>query len=338
MENKKYYASIDIFKFLCAIIIADYHIRLLSIEKSFFCELSRFALYFFHCSCGYFYMTGLKRNSKNLNKNIKRLITPLLFWMSIYFLINIYNEVLIGNKMLNEFMKHQFISLFINGVGFHLWFIAALIVYMIVVSLFYKKKKMKFLYITSIILYIVGLFGSYYYQFGNKIPMLNIIYNFSFFPTIARVFLNGLPLFVMGVYFSENADSVTKVSNSKLILFIFLALSFSIFEIYLMFNYLTVKTNICALGLAILLIPTFIFLINNPMDKYNRISKLLKYLSSFTYYSHPIVNTVAASLLMRVFNVQLDGIYMSILVVILCSIFGYMLYKLDNKHLNRICS
>ena len=70
--------------------IVDSHVRLIKLDRSFLFDLFRFALYFFHCAFGYYYMKGLHRNGKEAPvKNLKRLIVPVLFWIVIYTLLKI---------------------------------------------------------------------------------------------------------------------------------------------------------------------------------------------------------------------------------------------------------
>lgn len=340
MENKKYIASLDIVKYLCAIMIVDSHVRLINIENSFLFELFRFALYFFHCSFGYFLMKNLKNNNNQniLSKNIKRLVTPLLFWIVIYFFINLYNNVLGGSQTFSEFIKYQFISMFINGVDFHLWFLVALILYTIILCLLNKNNKINVLYPICIVLYIIGLLGSYYYVIGNNIPLLNNLINSKYFTTLCRIILHGLPSFTMGVYIANNDDKFSSIKNNKLIVLSVISFIFILVEIYLVLNYLQIITNICSLSLIIFTFILFILLKNNPMNKHENISKPLKYISTFMYYSHPLYRTVLASLFVRLLGIELNSLYMSIIVVILCSLTGYILYKINNKYLNKVCS
>ena len=339
MENKKYIASIDIFKYFCALMIVDSHVRLINIENSFLFEIFRFALYFFHCSFGYFFMKNLKNNSKDvLIKNIKRLITPLVFWVIIYTLINYYNNVLSGTQGNMEFLKYQIKSMFINGVGFHLWFLAALIIYAIITTYLYNNNKIKVLYPISIVLYTIGLLGSYYYQIGNILPVINKIINMPYFTTLCRLMLHGLPMFTMGVFIANYEDSLENIKSIHLFILVVVFFAVSVVEILFVLKVAKIQTNICSLGLCILTFPLFILLKNNPMNGFSNIAKPLKYISTFMYYSHPLFRTVIASAFMRVLGIDLVGKKMTIIVILACTITGYILYKINNKYLNRICS
>lgn len=337
MEDRKYISSIDIVKYLCAIMIVDSHVRLINIENSFLFDFFRFALYFFHCSFGYFFAKNINKENI-LRKNVKRLIIPLVFWIIIYLFINLYNDVLAGSMGIREFIELQFISLFINGVGFHLWFLVALIIYVIVASLLYRYNKLSVLYPISIVLFIIGLLGTYYYPLGNKIPLINILINAKYFTTFCRLFMHGLPMFTMGIYIANNEERLVNISNSKLAILSLIALAISILEIYYVINCFNVSSNICEIGLCLITMPLFILLIKNPMNKYSGVAKPLKYISTFMYYSHPLFRTVLASLLMRLFDVQLSSIYIAIIVVALCTIVGFILYKINNKYLNKVLS
>lgn len=339
MQKKQYNAAIDIFKYFCAIMIVDSHVRLINIDKSFLFDLFRYALYFFHVSFGYFYMKGLINNSNiTIKKNLKRLLTVLVFWMIIYLPINIYNEVLSGKTILSDFVRLQFISLFINGTGFHLWFLASLIIYVLIGGYLYKNNKHRILYPLSLFLYLIGLFGTYYYKLGNSIPLLNTFYNYEYFTTYCRLFLHGLPLFTMGLYISENEEELIKIDNKRLSIYSLVLFILSLIEIYISVNVLCPESNICSLFMYLLSFPLFILFIKTPSQQYSKYGKAMKYISSFMYYSHPLFRTVMASLLMRIFNIDLSMFMMSVLVVLLCTLFGYIFYKIDNKYLNKVLS
>ena len=339
MQKKQYNALVDIFKYFCAIMIVDSHVRLINYDKSFLFDLFRYALYFFHVSFGYYYMKGLIKDSDStIKKNIKRLLIVLVFWMIIYLPINFYNEVLSGKTDISSFVILQLKSLFINGTGFHLWFLASLIIYVIIGGLLYKNNKYRILYPISVDLYVIGLLGTYYYVIGNNIPILNILFNNEYFTTYCRLFLHGLPLFVMGIYIAEKEESLIKIDNKKLGLYSLVLFILSLIEIYISVNILKPVSNICSLFMYLLTFPLFILFIKNPKQELSEYGKVMKYISSFMYYSHPLFRTIMASLLMRLFNIDLSMLMMSIIVVILCSIFGYIFYKIDNKYLNKVLS
>ncbi len=319
--------------------IVDSHVRLIKLDRSFLFDLFRFALYFFHCSFGYFYMKSLLRNGKEAPaKNLKRLIVPVLFWAVVYTLINIYNEVLSGSMSMADFLKHQLIALFISGTGFHLWFMASLMIYVVLAGFLYQKKKLKVLYPMAIVLYLIGLLGSYYDFIGNRIPLLSAFISSYYFTTWCRLFLHGLPMFTMGLYIAENDKKLMQIDNGKLCLFSAVLAVLSFIEIYLVVRYGNNGTNICSLFLCLLTLPFFILLLKNPMQEQSGLARTLKYISTFMYYSHPLFRTVLASALMRLFGLGLSDLLMSIIVVILCTVFGFILYKLNNKYLNKICS
>lgn len=339
MEKKNYNATIDIVKYLCAIMIVDSHVRLINIENSFLFELFRFALYFFHCAFGYYFLKSIKRNDKNIiSKNVKRLLPPLLFWIVIYTLLNLYNNVLSGRTSINEFMKLNLISLFINGTGFHLWFMASLIIYVVIATLLYKNNKLKVLYPISIVLYIVGLLESYYVFVGDKLPLISNLINTKFFTTYCRLFMHGLPMFTMGLYISDNDEKLMKIEDNKLIWCSLLLFVLVCAEIVLVLKYVDLKTNICTLFLCLFTFVFFILCLKKPNNQYNELGKVAKYISTFMYYSHPLVRTILVSIMMRVFNVELPMLVNTIIVVIICTIVGYLLKKLNIKFINKLVS
>lgn len=340
MENKKYNSAIDIFKYFCAIMIVDSHVRLISIDKSFLFDLFRFALYFFHCAFGFYYFKGLRKDPDNaMIRNIKRLIVPTVFWSGIYLLLNYYNNVMSGQMELIPFIKLQIKSLFINGTGFHLWFMASCMLNVIISGIFYKLGKIKPLYIMSVGLYIIGMFGSYYYPFiGRSIPLFPRIVNHIYFTTVCRLFLHGLPMFMMGIFVSDKEEKCTRIKNGELLIYSLIFFVMSCFEILFVNRYADVPTNICSLFLAMLTFPFFILLLKNPMPQLENIARPAKYISTFMYLSHALFRTVIGSVFMRLFSVEISPLKTTVLVVIGCTVCGYILYKINSKYLNRVFS
>ena len=319
--------------------IVDSHVRLINIENSFLFELFRFALYFFHCAFGYYFYKSIIRNEKNIiSKNVKRLLPPLFFWIVIYTLLNYYNDVLSGSVSMNDFIRLNLISLFINGTGFHLWFMASLIIYVVIAAILYRHEKLKILYPISIVLYIIGLLGSYYAFIGNHIPLIKDLISMEYYTTFCRLFMHGLPMFTMGLYISENDEKLLKTDNKKLVLIIMVLFGLVCVEILYAINNGNFLVNICTIFLCLFTFPFFILCLKNPMSEHSYIGKAAKYISTFMYYSHPLFRTLVLSIMMRVFGIDLYPLYATIIVVLLCTIFGYILYKLNNKFINMFVS
>ena len=319
--------------------IVDSHVRLINIENSFLFELFRFALYFFHCAFGYYFYKSIRRNDKDIiSKNLKRLLPPLLFWIIIYTLLNFYNDVLSGTMSMDDFIRLNLISLFINGTGFHLWFMASLIIYVIIATLLYRNNKLKILYPISIVLYIIGLLGSYYSFIGNTIPLIRDLINYHYFTTYCRLFMHGLPMFTMGLYISDNDERLMNIGNNRLTVISLMLFVLSCSEIIMAIRYGLVKVNICTIFLGLFKFPFFILCLKNPMSGYSKLGKTCKYISTFMYYSHPLFRTIVLSFVMRLFGIDLYPLYATIIVVLLCTMFGYILYRLDNKFINRFVS
>lgn len=339
MVKKQYNASIDIFKYFCAIMIVDSHVRLINIDKSFLFDLFRYALYFFHVAFAYYFTISLNKDGfDSVKKNIKRLIIPICFWIIIYTLINIYNEVLSGKMAIYDFIKLQLVSLFINGTGFHLWFMASLVLYVLFGYLIHKYNLEKIFYKIAIVLYVIGLLGTYYYFIGKNIPILVDFFNYKYFTTYCRIFLHGFPLFMMGMYIANNNDRLMKINDNKLIISLIVLLILIFIETYFMSKVIIVPSNISTISMYLFTFVFLIFLLKHPLNEYSHLGKICKYTSTFMYYSHPLFRTILASLLMRVFNMEISMLMMSFVVVVICTIIGYVLFKINNKYLNLICS
>ncbi|WP_122638707.1 acyltransferase family protein [Romboutsia sp. Marseille-P6047] len=125
-------------------------------------------------------------NNKSLFKYINKVFKLYLFSIIIYIPINLYNGYFKENNSILSILK----DLIFNGTMYHLWYLPALILGMIIVYLLISRFELKNTLIISILLYIVGLFGDSYYGISNNISLLKHTYDILFL--IFKYTRNGL--------------------------------------------------------------------------------------------------------------------------------------------------
>lgn len=285
MSNQKIKInSINYMKLVCAFLVIAIHTHPFQdinnlLHYSFSEVLVRIAVPFFFVSSGYFYI----KSKCNFKKYIKRLLITYISWSIIYLVLQIYNTINIhGNIMttLKSFIK----EFFIYGSYYHLWYMIALLLCIIITTVFYKIKRMKLLYILSIILYIIGVIGGAYYKLGSQIPIISNLYEFALYTQIRRYLLMGLAFFMLGYLISEFQD-ISK--NINITITIITAILFVV-EIVIINKFELNRDIIITFFLYPLVLQIFMLCLKYSMENINFKIDVGK-LSSFIYFVHPLI-------------------------------------------------
>lgn len=296
--------AIDIAKFVAAILVVSIHVDTffangnpLLESVNFFIEnvIGRLAVPFFFTCSGFFIFR--KTNEKNLNvepikKHLKKLLKLYILWSIIYFPINFSYESANGffDRVLCFFRDLCLSTIFGVGGYNHLWYLAASIFAIFILTLMIKKKiNLKWIVIIAFVLYLVSVAGNAWYGF---------VFYMDFFPSCfsdAKEFHGfiaektrsglffGLMFMSIGTVF---AYKNVNLSRRKSLIGFFVSFILMIIETYF------VKLN----GLAnehessLFLLPTSFFLfsliVNIRIEGKKQIFKNLRILSSLIYFSH----------------------------------------------------
>ena len=315
--------SINYMKLICAFLVIAIHTHPFEdINKilyySFSEVLVRIAVPFFFVSSGYFYI----KNKCNFSKYIKRLLIVYISWSIIYFIIQLPSYIASNTSLIN-IAKNFIVSFFIYGSYYHMWYMVALIMCVIITSIFYKLNKMNLLYILSIGLYIIGVIGGAYYKIGSQIPILSNLYNFSLYLQVRRYLLMGLPFFMVGYLIYE----IKEIPKNINITTIFTIILF-IFEIIIV-NILNLQRDIViTFFLYPLVLQIFILCLKFPLQNTSFKINTGK-LSSFIYFVHPLIILVLSNFLFKETLLYIATCFISTLI-------GVILIKVDNKKINRL--
>lgn len=333
--------SIDIFRYVCAILVVAVHTTpFIEINEQlaylFETILPRVAVPFFFAIAGYYYIVKITEEKVDIKKvfggYIKKLLLVYSIWSIMYIIIELVQEISTGLTVI-EFLKQIISSYFIGGSYYHLWFFPALFFAIIVTTFFAKIKKVKILAYFSLILYVIGCFGCSYYEIGNKIPILNELINFSRFTLIRRVVLMGLPFFMMGYYIKMWEDKLkNKMDNKKILYLLMGSIVAFVLEIVLVTQFEIQKNVIITIFLYFLVFFIIVLLLNNPLKGKEKIGKITRGMANFMYYSHPIF----ILLLNKISFIQNKNTLIFILIVAITSLIGYIIVRMNNKVINKL--
>lgn len=263
---KKNYNSIDLFKFICAILIIIVHTapfssysKILSFGfRNIICVI---AVPFFFIASGFIFFRKIDQIDDELTKkeyskkHFCRLIIMYCLWSLIYLPFVIYKWCLYGFKW--EYILEYIKDFFFEGSYQTIWFLPALIVGTLLVYLLHKKLSYKKIFLISIPIYLFTLLGSSYQGIAIQIPIIKNIYQlyYQFFDTIKNGVCFGFIFISIGGLFSEQENEKIKMKTNLLII-IFLFIVFAIEE------FLIAKYNINTKGVdtTIVLVPLSYFI------------------------------------------------------------------------------
>lgn len=264
----KQYKTIDLFKFICAILIIVLHASpFASYSKiltfGFRNIVTVIAVPFFFAASGFLTFSKLgtitdKESCKEyIRKYAKRIIQMYLIWSAVYFVFVVCEWIRDGFSYMSVVIYIR--DFFFEGSYSTIWFLPALLYATIFVYLLSKKFSKKTIVFIAIPFYIFGLLGSSYFGIAESTPFLNDI--FGVYYTCMKSVKNGLLfgfLFVaLGAYIAERQDKL-KITPMKCLA------GFSASVILLAVEAFAVNTldiNDKGCDLALLLIPTTIFML-----------------------------------------------------------------------------
>lgn len=334
MKTKEYNPMLDIFGLFCSTLVVIEHLKPFGIERyPFFFSFLETALFFFMVKSGYFFMYRLSIGTLNLEAFTKRLLIPALFWSTIYNLYRLINVFLYHTETVSEYLTVLLKSLLINGSGVHLWYLPAVVLFSLFVKLLYKNNKISIVYISAVILFMMGLLSSTYTSF-DMLRLFDSFKNNEYLRTVVRVFFMGYPMFVLGVFIEDKKELVSTIPDIILPILCAGSLILSYFEIKAMRS----SFNMCSIFLTLYVFFIFIVLIKTKNKKYAALARIGKSISSFTYYSHPMFRIFFLTLIETMLKEQSNPSMIFILTLVSCFLIGIIINLVNNKHLNLICS
>ena len=334
MKKNRYYL-IDLFKLLGAIaIVATHTIATGGRTGPFYTFLSKIIYglpvpFFFVCS-GFLLGNKLLKKDNDLKETtisyIKRLILPLCFWcfVSQFFLYDFiggYNNINFWITLVQNFLFSPWSAM---------WYVMGLIIAIIIIYPFIKKKKYKELLILSFIMYLVSLlFGNYYFLIKNEVITNIFTYYKKIFLTTRNGLFYGLPFTTFGIMLA-NIKSKKDINYNKVLLIVIISFIILLLEVFILEKKEVFETSSLYLS-NIILVPSFVLYLSKFKASKPDLSKLGKY-SVGIYFTHQCINYIYKSF------TSLVGIKLFVAVIITSLVLITVLYKINNKYINKVIS
>ena len=263
----KQFKSIDLAKFICAILIIILHTAPFSnysgiLSFGFRNVITVIAVPFFFTASGFLCFRKVETLQDTKDKNryvfsyLKRLLFMYLIWSAVYFVFVVINWTRddFGIFSVLEYIK----DFFFEGSYSTIWFLPALLTAVLIVYFLSKKLTYKQIFIIACFIYIFTLGGSSYYGLVSKNSFIKQIYDvyYSFFDTIKNGVCFGLIFVSIGGMLAVNNEEGAKFSLRSLIPIFCFAVLHTIEEFLIAkFNF-----NIKGVDTVIFLVPLTYFL------------------------------------------------------------------------------
>lgn len=338
MNNLKRNCSLDIFRYVCALLVVAIHVHPLmdvngSIGYAATYVIPRIAVPFFFVVSGYYFIQNLCNNN-SVFKTIKKMLSIYIVWSFIYLCIDIFKSTS-ASVSLNIILKESILKFFIFGSYYHLWFFPALFFAMAAVFIAHKFKFLKLLFIISLIFYIIGCIGCSWYEIGDKIPFISNIIKLHEFNIIRRVLLMGLPFFMIGYLLNIFKSKYETLINKKLVLILIITLICFLAEILFVIKQGFQQNIILTFFLYPLITILTIILLKNPLQQFQNIAHKTRIMSNFIYCAHPLI-IVLMSIIFQKTGITIKETLTYIIVCFITTAVGYTIAKTDKFYINKL--
>ncbi len=342
-DKSKYYEkriySIDIFRYICALLVVSVHTHPFSElgeEFGYFFSqiLPRIAVPFFFAASGYFFIT----KKVFLKTYIKRNLITYSSWSLVYYTITFLKYCTSDYSQREDLLPFLFsciVDFFITGSYYHFWFFPALIFSAIITTLLFKVCGKKATIYISLIMYFFGCIGCAYGNLAANIPLLGTFFKSHYFTVARRIFFMGFPFFVSG-YVAEILLEKTKELKNFIKISVYTSAFLWIAEIWLVIK-MNWHINITiTFGLYGFLVAVFNLLLSKPLKSHMNIGKICKDLANFTYYTHPLFLLFFSKIWKIIFGRSITGtpaMVCTILTTVLCVM---IIHKTNSKFSKRL--
>lgn len=264
----KQYKTIDLFKFICAILIIVLHASpFASYSKAltfgFRNIVTVIAVPFFFAASGFLTFSKLNTMTDETSRNqyvwkyAKRIIQMYLIWSIVYFGFVVYKWIRNGFSAMSVVLYIR--NFFFEGSYSTIWFLPAVLAATVFVYLLSKRFSHKTILCIAVPFYIFGLLGSSYFGIAEKIPLLNAVLEvyYTCLKSVKNGLLFGFVFVSLGAYIAERQD---RLKITPLNCLAGLSASMILLAVEsLAINLLDINDKGC--DLVISLIPTTIFLL-----------------------------------------------------------------------------
>lgn len=306
----KNYNSVDIAKFICAILVVMVHVAPFEVSNNstLFSNINyilqngvcRVAVPLFFVFSGYFLYRKTTPDSFSIvptKKYLKRILEIYVIWSIIYCPLSFLGIIKHSEGMIYgtfDYLRDMFLVSSYN----HLWYLPALIFAVGLTSLLYKKLSPRCIFSIAFVCYIIGLLGDGYKQVVEPlsgVPIIGtiILWYARIFTTTRNGLFFGFVFVAMGMLL---ANSQKRLSTDKSLIMFLLSMILMCLESIVIRHYF----NLEEVDMLLFALPSalfgFLFVISIDLND-SAVYKTLRNLSSLIYYGHMWVNFVIANLL-----------------------------------------
>lgn len=270
MNVRKQYNSLDLAKFIAAILIIIIHTGPFGefndiIGAGVRGIVTVVAVPFFFITSGFLFFGKLNTLDKTAKKDyfkqyMKRLGVMYLLWSAVYFVFVLRNWIVEGFVITDLLIYIR--NFFLKGSYSTIWFLLALMVSVAIIYFLHKKLSYVKIFLLGIPFYVIACMGSSYYGLVETIPFLKSVFNgyFCIFDTVKNGVLFGWVYVALGGIFSEIEIPKKPLKNFVLTgLFFVLLAAESFIQVYFGWAINGVDTKLLLLPLSVFL---FMFVMN----------------------------------------------------------------------------
>lgn len=326
--------SIDIFRYVCAIMVVGIHTQPLS-EFSheagylFSNIVPRISVPFFFAAAGYFYVQKLEKGQKPFFPYVKRLLIPYFIWSVIY---NIVDFIAREHSDIKHFLAGCVYRFVVTGTWEHFWFFPALLFAVCVTTLLFRAGGKKMLIPFSIFSYAIGCLGCSYYKLAVRLPGLGSLFLHPRFDLVRRVLLMGFPFFVCGYLVYKIEKRIERLTGDKgLYLMAGVIATVWLAEIAMVRTFEWENNIILTFGLYPLVVVTMLILLKNPLPACRNFSGKCAALADFTYYSHPLCMEALSLLGPWLVHQEMTATLMFLSTVAITAMVGLVIHMVEER-------
>lgn len=337
-KEQNYYYSIDIAKFICAILVIAIHSApfgsdALILNYSLKHYIARIAVPFFFVASGFFYFKSNDYHDYNTTKAKKylaRLFFLYAFWCLVYFPYHI-DACFKNSKGMVHGVLIYLKSFVFEGGHFHLWYVISLFFAILILSIFIKcRMKINHVLVISVVLYCIGLLGQGYSFLLNPLREYSVIWNALVFikkiiGTTRNGLFEGLLFVTMGLILATYKNNLASKKNLLLFFFSMIGVGFEILFIHFVGG--KIENDF-----YIFLAPAvwFLFLyVSRIKLKANSTCVILRKMSSLMYFGHILVKDLVEYIMKSLALELKESCLPFVLTVVLSTLFSYLIVKLS---------
>ena len=211
-EQMLSYSSIDLFKWIAALLVASMHSRPFIQHDGanyYFTCICRIAVPFFFVFSSFIFYK--KHNS--IGSFIKRLLILYAVWFVLQSPITYYDFFIASDRAFGQNLLIFLRGLLISSTFPASWFITALWEGLLIVWIISKKLKWKWMAVVAILCALASLPGTMYYGLIKDTPLLKPywLFNMAFCPAVS--FITAIPYCIAGKYMAEKEVKLSSTAK-----------------------------------------------------------------------------------------------------------------------------